>query len=499
MLNLNSAQYKCYVLLKLVKKSFISPVVGLTSYHCKTALFYSIENTPNDDWREDNLLKCLILCLKRLKRWSKRYNCPNYFLPELNLFTGKIKTKDVYKLTNILSNIIQNPQHYLRHVSTDNFGKLLKFYADESPDDTDIEKEVDRNVAKKLHKLLVDASNSVFHLRSIILQKISYKCKNVETIIGRHCKWLNTIDSLANSGKVGQYSLDGIPWVMPHVKRFLHSSLASHLAIKATETNNPCQKSWYIITATYHFWMGLKSDAMSGKLKLATFLLFIGQLSFEKLRSSHWPTVETQSLCDCTTNVRGNLIRENEYEPFTNMFLSCRQNTLQMSTSHFIEKYVSACSIFLPSESKITLYPLQFEMHRSFGCTILPYDEFLQLTYKMSNCEFDNCATLDSKIYWILLDIFTSNERERKERVRMLHIFSMFDNLAHRETTLNVLGWLASAREINQSSVLFYQESWKYNAILQKFKLPALQTKEKNAAKWHLALHLFRAWNARNQ
>ncbi|XP_045163567.2 uncharacterized protein LOC123527903 [Mercenaria mercenaria] len=566
MLNLSDVQYKCYILLKLVKKSHISPVVGLTSYHCKTALFYTIENTASDIWSEGNLLNCFILCLKRLKKWSRNRFFPNYFLPELNLFTGKIDNQGMLRLARILSSIMGSPIEYLQKIATDSFGKLVHLYAEKATDDGKIEEEVETNVAKKLHKLLVDITTSVFHIRSIVLQKISYRCTDLDEIIQRHLKWLHTLISLHEKNAVGEYQLDRLNWVLPHVSRFLHTSLASHLAIKAVETKEILngkeketveteqkgmdtdevmtieadnvamkieeigvetekivteteerdvkrQKSvtkeeikidvepektlicWLTLNASYHFWMGLDSDAMSSKMKLATVLLYTGHLDIEKFKSNYCPTVNTQSLCDCTASVRGNLIRENDYAPFVNMFKLSPLETLKMSSSEYIEKYVSACTIFLPTESKITFYPLQFEMHRAFGSCITVFDDYNQIKFKMSNSEFDNCAALDSKIYGILLTVLLSENNEERERnIRLLQMSSKLDSLAHRETTLNLSGWFASAGNINEKSLHWYKQSWVYNILQQDFKLPAMAVNDKNAAKWHLALLLFRAW-----
>ncbi|XP_053379545.1 uncharacterized protein LOC128548513 [Mercenaria mercenaria] len=352
MLNLNDAQHKCYILLKLVKKSHISPVVGLTFYHCKTALFYTIENTASVIWSEENLLNCFILCLKRLKKWSRNRFCPNYFLPELNLFTGKIDNQGNIQFARIMSIIIKNPTEFLQKIPTDNFGKLVRLYAAEATDDGIIEEEVKANVANKLYKLLADITNSLFHIRSIVLQKILYRCTDMDEIIQRHFKWLHTINSLQEKNAVGEYQLDRVKWVLPHVCRFLHTSLASHLAIKAWETKEMIdgkdketmetkqkgmdtdeimtieadnvamkieemevetekivteteerdverQKSvtentikidaerekklicWLTLNASYHFLMGLDSDVMSSKMKLATVLLYTGHLDIE--------------------------------------------------------------------------------------------------------------------------------------------------------------------------------------------------------------------------
>ena len=58
MVNLTDVQYKCYVLLKMIKEDIITPTLGksLTSYHCKTSLFYTIEENDQSIWRPENLL-----------------------------------------------------------------------------------------------------------------------------------------------------------------------------------------------------------------------------------------------------------------------------------------------------------------------------------------------------------------------------------------------------------------------------------------------------------
>ena len=93
MLNFNSVQHKCYVLLKLIKKDIINPALGsevLTSYHCKTAMLHLIDMTPSQFWRPDNLLFCLITALHCLLLWSMDSHCPNFFIPDENMFRWRI-------------------------------------------------------------------------------------------------------------------------------------------------------------------------------------------------------------------------------------------------------------------------------------------------------------------------------------------------------------------------------------------------------------------------
>ena len=85
----NSVQLKCYVLLKLIKNDIICHSIKeetLTSYHCKTCMFYCIENTARDFWAPDSLASCLLMCLRQLSSWVHEKCCPNYFILGENMF-----------------------------------------------------------------------------------------------------------------------------------------------------------------------------------------------------------------------------------------------------------------------------------------------------------------------------------------------------------------------------------------------------------------------------
>ena len=86
----NSVQLKCFVLLKLIKEDIIHSFIGvetLTSYHCKTCMFYMIEKTPSSFWKPHNLLTCVVACLKTISVWVQENNCPNYFIATENILT----------------------------------------------------------------------------------------------------------------------------------------------------------------------------------------------------------------------------------------------------------------------------------------------------------------------------------------------------------------------------------------------------------------------------
>ena len=88
MRTMNQTQYRCYILLKSIKKLLKKVAVdhALSSYRCKTALFYTIANNEQDIWRPSNLIACVIKCREQLNVWLSQRNCPNYFIPEENMF-----------------------------------------------------------------------------------------------------------------------------------------------------------------------------------------------------------------------------------------------------------------------------------------------------------------------------------------------------------------------------------------------------------------------------
>ncbi|KAL3857810.1 hypothetical protein ACJMK2_012445 [Sinanodonta woodiana] len=125
---LNLTQYKCYILLKMINKTFIKPVVGddvLSSYHFKTCMFHLIENTPAAIWQPENLLLCVEMCLRLMYVWIEGEICPNYFIPEENMFQCKIYGHISRQLLSVLSNLLKGKCIYLVRISCDNIGEKL--------------------------------------------------------------------------------------------------------------------------------------------------------------------------------------------------------------------------------------------------------------------------------------------------------------------------------------------------------------------------------------
>ena len=129
MFHLNPTQHKCFILLKLIKNEILLHLVGeasISSYHCKTCILYTIENTPSKLWATENLLSCLQCCLLCLLGWTINWCCPNYFIPEENMFEGRMDSRIQEKLIAAFKKLLLADFTYLALIKCDSFGERLQ-------------------------------------------------------------------------------------------------------------------------------------------------------------------------------------------------------------------------------------------------------------------------------------------------------------------------------------------------------------------------------------
>jgi hypothetical protein len=107
--SMNYAQILCYALLKLSLKNIIDrndKVKGLLcSYFMKTAVFWLSEEISINTFQLQNLFHCYFLSLDKLITWVKCCYCPNYFIPEHNMFRGKINQSNSRLLLTMLERL----------------------------------------------------------------------------------------------------------------------------------------------------------------------------------------------------------------------------------------------------------------------------------------------------------------------------------------------------------------------------------------------------------
>ncbi|XP_062619443.1 uncharacterized protein LOC134281004 [Saccostrea cucullata] len=99
--SMNHCQFLTYGLLKLILKEIITKNVTeglLSSYHMKTAVFWVIQQNVIPYWYPENLLECFRVCFKLLLQRVYEGVCPNFFIPENNMFLTKMVGKSQREL-----------------------------------------------------------------------------------------------------------------------------------------------------------------------------------------------------------------------------------------------------------------------------------------------------------------------------------------------------------------------------------------------------------------
>ena len=92
--SMNHCQFLCYGLLKVFLKEIIDIEPNnpscLCSYFMKTILFWVIQCDSSLHWVPSNLLFCFWSCFKVLLSWVYKGECPNFFIPQNNMFRVKV-------------------------------------------------------------------------------------------------------------------------------------------------------------------------------------------------------------------------------------------------------------------------------------------------------------------------------------------------------------------------------------------------------------------------
>ncbi|XP_034313011.2 uncharacterized protein [Magallana gigas] len=93
--SMNHCQFLTYGLLKLFLKEVMNQQSEdtnklLCSYHMKTTVFWAIQQNTLPHWCPQNLLAGFWVCFKLLLKWVYEGVCPNFFIPQNNLFLTKI-------------------------------------------------------------------------------------------------------------------------------------------------------------------------------------------------------------------------------------------------------------------------------------------------------------------------------------------------------------------------------------------------------------------------
>ncbi|XP_045191719.2 uncharacterized protein LOC123548488 [Mercenaria mercenaria] len=458
MFSLNITQIRCYILMKMILKTFINPQCNdvLSSYMCKTVLFHCIQNTISNNWQQTNLLWCLICCLKLLQNFVRQENCPHFMIPENNLVTRRISPRNKQNILEILQNIIQSDGRALLEIPTDDLGRRLQVKMNMDEAFQHVIYQAPAEVSAIIsYRLLIDMSTYITSNHQKLLRELMRDENGM-----MHVTLSNLMFKLTSLYReMDLNSLEKSAFVL--LLAPLSSSLGSVIAsqdIHMTESISPEALSW--LSA------GLNSDVSSGKLKLASALYCAGDMEraefvLRNIEEKYYlNTVEP--ICGCFSQGAPCLRPE---------FI----NKCNSGNEELIKHIIAFCVRFTRYEMCCVPRQLQYEMFRSTQEDILDRDP---------NTDFwMDWAVVDSLpyLYFLQYKIYGHFHRVADQHWALSNFVAVIDterNLQHRETALNLLGQCMEQEKRIKDALRCYMISLNIRA-------------RNNAAKFHICRLLY--------
>ena len=449
MFNFNSVQHKCYVLLKLIKNDIINPALGsevLTSYHCKTAMLHLIYMTPSQFWRPDNLLFCLITALHCLLLWSMASNCPNFLIPDENMFRWRISRHLLKRLSDELFRLISlDFVSLLRSIKTDAFNHRLEtvitgnsqyhhtFY--------DFAPQLKRTLS--CERLLC-----IMHKRYLLVLKCY--SHNTNDLVDNLS---STLSVLVHTDRVDihspvNYTRRTLALLVPYIEIYLMSNIVA-LSVKRGDAK---ETTWGYLTSDKWQETSHSSDPFTSRLKQASLMSALGH---------HRASVNVLSTIENKESLKGCVCHRNSVEfPYLEQEIRL---FVRHSVDEILHQFWTPCVLFLPTEKEVVPSALCYEM----SITEAPAD---------TDYWHDHWAIVDGKfLLHFLLYLnrknlglsFEADIQEMEEYIKNDRCES------HKYTDLNLLGWV-------------YTEEGKLNRAYECFKKSLHFRPQQKAAIWHI-------------
>ena len=461
----NSVQLKCYILMKLINKEILRRKLkteALTSYHSKTCMFYLIENTPADFWTKENLISCLIAGLRMIKKWLKHDNCPNYFIPEENMF-DRIETKELKaKLGQELERILQfDLVTDLENLQTNGLGRHLKELEAEMKITVTGPVAAKATDSTKVQEIKLssytDYFESLFDARNHILKK----CYDTNTEkfylkLRSRLAWLEQLET------VTEHSKEEVQTAIMPCLPFFRQILYSHVIAMSVRQNESSLREMLPKLLISDKWQDLDLD--SSVLKQATIMCQCGYYTDSLNLLIPMKYYNRFSICYCDFWKR-------TIFPQPKALLEVIHTKQEITARTLLRDVLTPCVVFLPSEHVITPCPISYEMIRSFGMPPESRNNVDHFWY--------DWAVVDGR--FLLHFLLFLNHRKlgdhfnaAKAIEKMCEIVTARkthpDTLSHQETCLNIIGWIYIQCGYIDWAWLWYKSSLRlqptHNAVL---------------------------------
>ena len=105
---------KCFIALKIIGKDFLKPCCSqFKSYFLKTIFLHVLEKTKPRHWCERKIDTCFHLLLDKLIETINNEKCPNFWIPEVDLYDSMTK-QDFETLRKVVLSVKEQPKGYIK-------------------------------------------------------------------------------------------------------------------------------------------------------------------------------------------------------------------------------------------------------------------------------------------------------------------------------------------------------------------------------------------------
>ena len=471
----NSVQMKCYILMKLINKEVIKSNIDgetLTSYHCKTCMFYCIENTPCEFWISENLVSCLIMCLRQILVWVAEDNCPNYFIPGENMF-DRITSKELKKKLEVTLYVILifcDIEVLLQQIKSDEIGKQLRDYevikhrSQHGDERFLVSKRAFCIISQrqfKIQQVKLDIMSQVIAyvlaLRNMTLFSLYDRSLAISI-----CNFQKRLSELEGMKVITDHSESESKLAVSLYAPCIRLSLLSQMVAERVGYKDG-QLEERLMSED---WKKLDVLDASSKLKQAAAMVTLGYTkSSEDILKSISNTDAKFPLCFCAA---GRLF------PQPDDLFAITINRPNISIRDLFRDIFQPCVVFLPTEQRVTPAPINYEMISSFAqLEVSGMDEVMCLWYEWAIVEG---LFLSHFLLYLCHRALGKKHQEMEDIEEMVAIIEQEKSL-HTDTCLNLLGWVHK----NNGNYVYAINCWKNSIRLHPTH---------NAAYWHLCFLL---------
>ena len=453
MFSLNIIPLKCLVVLKMLKKQeFIKYIhcvnCKVSTFHCKTALFFTLHRTHPTVWTKCRLVECIVRCLQTILEFLNQGECPHFIVEGVDLFNGKLCRKCQLSLEQAIRAMIQDDMHVLFQLQSDDLGQRLMALTHEVkqyPGD-DVNSTICGKLARDLFKYYLVG------MRKICSRLCNKREADMYTRLNNE---IDIMNSLAIKATATQYDKNYIKFVVIYL-----------MSVKASVTSSACIQSGQPLPRNIWQLYGesLNMDVASSKLKLASMHYCRGEL---RRAASLLNEVEfdfddsVQPVCGC-----GIVLSK---EKLSKAFC---EYSVHKDSHEQLTKKLAFCVRFLREERFCAPQFLWFEMYRA---------EDDDVDHRNVNeREWMNWAEVDARPFMLYLQYLTYRglgvRRRQMEALNELKTIAAsvdkVNQLYHCETVFNLYGhcWELEGRVDRALHV--------YNTSLRDMP-------RNNAANWH--------------